>query len=154
MPSGIGTVSREIVINTAQHYNFVQVGAAIAHPDVGKIFDISQDVNNYLGITDASVILYPNNGYGDPNMVRMLMGRHNINAIMIYTDPRFFIWFFQIEHEIRQRVPILYYNIWDDTPYPLYNKSFYESCDGLFSISRQTLNINKVVLGENNWEVI
>jgi glycosyltransferase involved in cell wall biosynthesis len=30
----------------------------------------------------------------------------------------------------------------------LYNKEFYESCDALFGISKQTVNINKLVLGE------
>jgi len=154
MSSGVGTVSREIVVNTAQHYNFIQVAAAITHPDKGKIFDLSSDINAYLGITDSSVILYPYDGYGDPDLIRQLMKMHKIDAIMIYTDPRFFIWFFQMEHEIRQEVPVFYYNIWDDLPYPRYNKLYYESCDALFSISKQTLNINRQVLGDNNYEEI
>ena len=32
-----------------------------------------------------------------------------------------------IEHEIRQHIPILYYNIWDDIPDPLYNTNYYRS---------------------------
>jgi hypothetical protein len=39
-------------------------------------------------------------------------------------------------------------NIWDDYPAPLYNKEFYESCDALLGISKQTVNINKLVLGD------
>ena len=39
-------------------------------------------------------------------------------------------------------------NIWDDYPTPLYNKEYYESCDLLMGISKQTVNINKLVLGE------
>jgi glycosyltransferase involved in cell wall biosynthesis len=42
----------------------------------------------------------------------------------------------------------VYLNIWDDYPAPLYNKEFYESCDALFGISKQTVNINKLVLGD------
>jgi len=39
-------------------------------------------------------------------------------------------------------------NIWDSpTPYPSWNKVFYESCDLLLAISKQTKNINEVVLG-------
>jgi hypothetical protein len=30
----------------------------------------------------------------------------------------------------------------------MYNKEFYESCDALFGISKQTVNINKIVLGD------
>ena len=44
-------------------------------------------------------------------------------------------------------IPIIYLNIWDDLPYPMYNKSFYESCDCLLAISKQTENINHCVLG-------
>ena len=36
------------------------------------------------------------------------------DAIMHFTDPRFWIWLYQMEHEIRQNIPIMYYNIWDD----------------------------------------
>jgi glycosyltransferase involved in cell wall biosynthesis len=39
-------------------------------------------------------------------------------------------------------------NIWDDYPAPYYNQAFYEACDALFGISKQTVNINKLVLGD------
>ena len=44
-------------------------------------------------------------------------------------------------------MPIFYYNIWDDSPAPLWNESFYESCDLLMGISKQTKNLNEIVLG-------
>ena len=58
-------------------------------------------------------------------------------VIMIYTDPRFWIWLFHMEHEIRQNIPIFYYNIWDDWQ-PQYNENYYESCDLIMNISKQT----------------
>jgi hypothetical protein len=67
---------------------------------------------------------------------------------MFFTDPRYWTWLFQMENEIRKKVPMIYLNIWDDLPAPLYNKSYYESCDTLMAISKQTLNINKLVLGD------
>ena len=70
-----------------------------------------------------------------------------IDAIFLITDPRYFTWLFQIENEIRKKIPIAYLNIWDDYPAPMYNKEFYESCDALFGISKQTVNINEIVLG-------
>ena len=62
-------------------------------------------------------------------------------GIMIYTDPRFWVWLFEMEHEVRQEIPIFYYNIWDDLPYPRWNENYYESCDLIMNISRQTVNI-------------
>ena len=53
-----------------------------------------------------------------------------------------------MEGEIRKQIPIVYLNIWDDYPAPRYNESFYESCDLLMGISKQTVNINKIVLGD------
>ena len=67
---------------------------------------------------------------------------------MMITDPRYFVWLFQIENEIRKQIPLIYLNIWDDYPAPYYNKAFYESCDALLGISKQTVNINKLVLGD------
>jgi hypothetical protein len=53
-----------------------------------------------------------------------------------------------MEGEIRKQIPIIYLNIWDDYPAPRYNESFYESCDLLMGISKQTVNINRLVLGD------
>jgi len=147
MPSGIGTVGKELVIGTAYKYNWVNVGGAINHPDIGKRLDLSQDTNINAGIEDSNVILYPINGYGDAQFMRNLLNTEKPDAIFLITDPRYWVWLFQIENEIRKKIPIVYLNIWDDLPAPYYNKAFYESCDALFGISKQTVNINKLVLG-------
>ena len=146
--SGIGTVAKEIVIHTAHRFNWVNVGAAINHPDAGKRFDLSHDTGQLAGINDASVILYPSNGYGNPDLVRQMLDIEKPDAIFIITDPRYWTWLFQMENEIRKKVPIIYLNIWDDYPAPMYNDAFYESCDLLMGISKQTVNINHLVLGE------
>jgi len=148
MPSGIGTVGKELVLGTAHRYNWVNVGGAINHPDQGKRFDLSQDTNQSTGIDDASIVLYPVNGYGDQFLVTQLLEIEKPDAIFLITDPRYWIWLFQMENEIRKHIPIVYLNIWDDYPAPMYNQTFYESCDALFGISKQTVNINKLVLGD------
>jgi glycosyltransferase involved in cell wall biosynthesis len=135
-------------LNTAQHFNWVNIAGAINHPEQGKRFDISADTNTNTGLTDASVFLYPVDGYGNPDLIRQLIAMEQPDAIMLITDPRYFEWLFQIENEIRQTMPIIYLNIWDDYPAPLYNKAFYESCDALLAISKQTKLINELVLGE------
>jgi len=144
--SGIATVAREIVIYTAHHFNWVNVAGAITHPEKGKRLDLSPSTNELANITDSSVIMYPVDGYGDPDFIRFLIKEEKPDAIMLITDPRYFTWLFAIENEIRKHIPIAYLNIWDDYPAPMYNKPFYEACDLLMGISKQTVNINKLVL--------
>jgi len=151
LPSGIGTMTRELIVGNAHIFNFVHVGAAINHPDVGKILDLSQEINKEVGIDDASVLIYPYNGYGDPDLIRTLMSRHKIDGIVHFTDPRYWIWLYQMSAELRQEVPIFYYHIWDDAPAPHYNKPFYQSCDLLMGISKQSDNLAKLVLGEGQY---
>jgi len=148
LPSGVGHIGKEIVIQTAHHYNWVNLGSAINHPDMGKKFDLSQETNKEIGIEDASCFIIPFNGYGNPDVLRHVIKEEKIDAVFIITDPRYFDWLFAIENEIRKKTPIIYLNIWDDLPAPMYNKAFYESCDALLGISKQTVNINKMVLGE------
>ena len=146
--SGVATIAREMVINTCQHFNWVQISGAVQHPENGKRLDLSQDTAKHSQVEDASVILYPTNGYGNPDLIRQLLKMEKPDAVMLITDPRYFDWLFQMENEIRKQCPIIYLNIWDDYPAPLYNRAFYESCDALLAISKQTKLINELVLGE------
>jgi hypothetical protein len=145
--SGVATVGREVVVHTCQHFNWVNIGGSINHPEIGKRLDLSKATDDVAGINDSSVIMYPTNDYGDANLLRQLIEIEKPDAIMLITDPRYFVWLFSIENEIRKDIPITYLNIWDDYPAPHYNKAFYEACDLLMGISKQTVNINKLVLG-------
>ena len=71
--SGIGTVAKEIVLHTAHRYNYFNVGAAINHPDNGKLLDLSQDANTHLGIKDAEVKVLGSSGYGNPDTFTCLL---------------------------------------------------------------------------------
>lgn len=146
--SGVATVAKEIVTHTAHHFNWVQMGGAIKHPDKGKKLDLSADTNNIAQVEDSYVMMYPVDGYGDANILRQIINLENPDAIMLITDPRYFVWLFNIEQEIRKNIPITYLNIWDDYPAPMYNSPYYEACDLLMGISKQTVNINKLVLGD------
>lgn len=147
MHSGVATMSRELMLNTAHYINWVQLGAAVNHPDQGKIFDLAQDTNQRAGIDDASMKLYPSSGYGNQQILRELIEVEKPDAIMHFTDPRYWRWLYEMSDEIRSKIPIIYYTIWDNLPYPFYNKPFYESCDALYCISMQTKNIVEQVLG-------
>jgi glycosyltransferase involved in cell wall biosynthesis len=146
--SGVATVAREIVTHTCHHFNWVNIGGAINHPDQGKKLDLSADSNQIAGIDDSYVMMYPTNGYGDVDFLRQVIKIEKPDAIMLITDPRYFVWLFNIEQEIRKNIPITYLNIWDDYPAPMYNRPYYEACDLLMGISKQTVNINQLVLGD------
>lgn len=154
MHSGIGTMAKEIVLGSAHHFNWVNLGAAMKHPEEGKAFDLSKHVDEETGLSDSYVKLWPTSGYGDAKKVRDLISLEKPDALFIFTDPRYWIWLFEIEREIRSKIPIFWLNIWDDYPAPLYNKPYYESVDVLMAISKQTKNINEIVLGENAKEKI
>jgi glycosyltransferase involved in cell wall biosynthesis len=141
MSSGIATMSKALVMGTVDKYDWFQVGAAINHPDKGKILDLSQDMQKRTGVEDASVKILPWTGYGNADLLRQVMNQENPDAILHFTDPRYWTWLYDMEHEIRENCPILYYTIWDDLPDPLYNRNYYESCDWLGAISRQTYGI-------------
>src|SRR6056300_1711472 len=141
MTSGVATMSREIVIGTVDKFDWVQLGAAIKHPEYGKVVDLNADVREKTGIKDANVKIYPSNGYGNIVRFRELIDSEKPDAILHFTDPYYWQWLYDNEHEIRQRVPIFYYHIWDDLPDPYYNRDYYESCDWLGCISKQTYGI-------------
>ena len=148
LPSGVGNMGREIITHTAHRFNWVNLGAAKHHKEVGKYFDLSQEINSRTGLEDSFVRLMPSNGYGNPDVLRNLIKLEDPDGIMIFTDPRQWIWLFDMEREIRNKIPLMYLNIWDNYPAPMYNRPYYESCDGLFAISKQTENINRIVLGD------
>ena len=156
LPSGIGTICKEIIMNTVQHYDWIQLGAALQHPDAGKAFDLSQEVANETGIADASVKLIPWNGYGDRNILFSIINQEQPDAIFHFTDPRYWTWLYAIEHEIKTtfKIPLIYYSIWDDLPYPMWNAPFYGSCDLIMGISKQSDNIHREVLKQNGFGVV
>jgi hypothetical protein len=53
-----------------------------------------------------------------PDMLSQIIQIEKPDAIMLITDPRYFVWLFSMENEIRKNIPITYLNIWDDYPAP------------------------------------
>ena len=141
MTSGIATMSKEIVLGTVDKFDWVQLGAAVSHPEFGKIVDMNDDVRKRTGVADAYVRIYPNNGYGNIQIIRKLIKDEKIDVILHFTDPHYWQWLYDAEHEIRQTTPILYYHIWDNIPDPKFNRDYYESCDWLGCISKLTYGI-------------
>ena len=147
--SGVGCQSRNIVLNTAHRYNWVNLGGAVKHPDTGKGFDLSQDVNKETGLQDSNVKVIATEGYGNESLLRQIINTEKPDAIIHFTDPRYWVWMYQMENEIRQQCPLVFYTIWDDLPYPMWNRNFYRSDDMLLGISKQSTNIVKNVLRDH-----
>lgn len=150
MHSGVATMSRELILGTIHHYDWVQIAGSVKSPDQGKVLDMSEASNKVTGRTDCYLKLYPVDGYGNEEILFQIIAMEKPNAILHFTDPRFWSWLYLIEHQVREKIPLTYLDIWDELPYPMWNKPFYKSCDALFAISKQTDNINKWVLGPEN----
>ena len=97
MSSGIGTMSKEFVLGTLHHYDWVQLGGSIKHPEEGKVVDMNESVRKETGIKDAYLKIYCTSGYGSQEVVRELIQVEKPDAILHYTDPRFWGWLYQME---------------------------------------------------------
>ena len=147
--SGVGNMAKEIVLKTAHYFNWVNLGGAVKHPEHGQGFDISEDVNKEIGINDSKVKVVACDGYGNPQVLRQIIYQEKPDAIVHFTDPRYWVWLYQMENEIRQKCPLIFYTIWDDLPYPMWNREFYRSDDMLLCISKQTKNLVENVLRDH-----
>mgnify|MGYP003121716769 FL=1 len=137
-PSGVGTQTKYIIETLLQtgRYKFVCLGGAVKHRDYKP-----QHIDPY----GEDFVVYPVDGYGNPEMVRSALFNERPDMLWFMTDPRFYGWLWAIENEIRPHIPMVYYHVWDNYPYPHYNKTNYESNDVIASISKVTHDIVSVV---------
>lgn len=115
-------------------YKFFCLGGAIQHPD----YSLQKIAPDKYG--DDWFVL-PVKGYGDPNVVRQVLLKERPDAFVIFTDPRFFVWLWEMEDEVRSVCPLLYWHVWDNDPTPLYNKIFYDSTDYVAALSLKTYGL-------------
>jgi len=139
-PSGVGTQTRymiEALLETGK-FRFSCFGGAIKHNNYEPIrVQPSEAASWELG----DWTIYPVDGYGTQDMVRSMLRMQKPDIMWFMTDPRFWPWLWEIEDEIRANVPMVYYHVWDNYPYPNYNKNFYRSNDLIAAISKVTYDI-------------
>jgi glycosyltransferase involved in cell wall biosynthesis len=92
--------------------------------------------------------IVPVDGYGTVEMVRHIIRNEGIDLVWFMTDPRFWGWLWEIENEIRPLCPMVYYHVWDNYPYPYFNRDFYLSNDHVVTISKLTHDIVRTVAPE------
>jgi len=140
-PSGVGTQTKymiEAMLKTNK-YKFISLGGAMKHPEY-KPIKTDEWGDDWITI--------PVDGYGNQDMVRSILRQEKPDILWFMTDPRFWGWLWEIEHEIRSLVPMVYYHVWDNKPYPFFNKQFYQSNDFIATISKVTDDIVKTVVPE------
>lgn len=136
--SGVATQSRHLIegLLKTQKYDIVQLGAAIRHENY-----MTQDITDHFRII-------PCNGFGNKDIVRSLLVKEKPDAMIIFTDPRFFGHIFEMEDEIHQVCPIMYWHVWDNRPTPRYNKKYYDAVDKVVAISKLTEAVCKDIVPE------
>ena len=137
-PSGVGTQTKHILeslLNTGK-YSVISIGGAVKHqnyqPQKTKEFE-------------DDWIIFPVDGYGNQDLIRAMVRNHRPDMLWFMTDPRFFGWLWDIEDEIRANIPMIYYHVWDNKPYPHFNKPSYDSTDVVCTISKVTDDIVRTV---------
>ena len=132
--SGVGTQTKYIIeaLLKSEKFQVVSLAGAMSHPDYSP-----QKIEEY----EDDWIIYPVNGYGDHEVIRSILRTEKPDIMWFMTDPRYFTWLWEIEDEVRSLVPMVYYHVWDNYPYPQFNKEYYESNDVIASISKVTHDI-------------
>ncbi len=138
-PSGVGTQTKnfcEALLNTGR-YSILSLGGAMKHADYSPIV-----VEDY---PDEAWKIIPIDGYGNPEIIRSILRTEKPDAIWFMTDPRFWGWLWEMENEIRPLCPMVYYHVWDNYPYPHFNRNYYSSNDHIVTISKVTDDIVRTV---------
>ena len=119
--SGVGVQTRHLVEGLIEKgcWTFKQLGAAIKHSDYS------------LKKVNDDFIIKPIDGFGNKEIMRNILITEKPDGIIIFTDPRFFHWLFEIEDEIHQVCPIFWWHVWDNRPTPLFNNWMYEATDAI-----------------------
>ena len=140
-PSGVGTQTKYMIdhLYKTGKYQFVCFGGAVKHNDYRpqKSAEYGDDL-----------IVYPVDGYGTQDLVRQALELHKPDILWFMTDPRFYEWLWDIDNEIRAKVPMVYYHVWDNYPYPKFNRRYYLSNDMVCTISKLTDDIVRTVAPE------
>jgi glycosyltransferase involved in cell wall biosynthesis len=140
-PSGVGTQTKYIIegmLKTGK-YQFVSFGGAIKHPNHNP-----QTTEEW----GEDWLIWPVDGYGNQEQVRAMIKQQKPDILWFMTDPRFYEWLWAIDNEVRVNVPMVYYHVWDNYPYPKFNRPYYLSNDHVACISKLTYDIVQTVTPE------
>lgn len=129
--SGVGVQAGALIngLIKTDKYMFCSLGGALKHAD----YKIVQP--------HPELIIKPVDGFGTKEELLKLLLTEQPDAVFLFTDPRQFMWVWDMADEIRQICPIVYWHVWDNDPYPAYNKIWYDSTDLINCLSHKTYEL-------------
>jgi len=133
-PSGVANQTKymiEALLKTGR-YEVISLGGAVKHPTYEPIV-----VDGW----DGKWTIFPVDGYGTQDQIRSILSTQKPDMLWFMTDPRFYDWLWLMDNEIRDKIPMVYYHVWDNHPAPVFNKGWYESTDVIASISKVTYDV-------------
>jgi glycosyltransferase involved in cell wall biosynthesis len=137
VPSGVGIQAKLLIEGLLEtgEYRFICFGGAISHPN----YQVQSVAPEKFG--EGNWIIIPVDGHGNKEQLRSVLYAERPDAVVMFTDPRFFYWLWEMEDEVRAVCPLLYWHVWDDDPTPRYNKVLYDSTDYIAALSLKTYGI-------------
>ena len=141
LPSGVGTQTKYVIeaLLRSGKFNVISLGGAVKHASYEP-----NKVEGFPGFWE----IFPVDGYGNAQIINAFINERKPDILYFMTDPRFYEWLWAIEDQIRDKIPMVYYHVWDNYPYPMYNKRFYHSNDVVATISKVTSDIVQNVCPE------
>jgi glycosyltransferase involved in cell wall biosynthesis len=130
-PSGVGVQARMLIngLLATGRYSFLCLGGAMKHGDYRTI------------VVNEDFIVKPVDNFGTRELVQQILVQESIDAILLFTDPRQFVWLWEFADEVQQVCPITYWHVWDNDPYPAFNRPWYESTDLINCLSWKTFEM-------------
>ena len=138
LPSGVGTQTKYVIeaLLRSGKFDVISLGGAVKHQDYTPKL-----VEGYPGRWE----IFPVDNYGDAKLIKQFLNNRKPDILYFMTDPRFYEWLWSVDDIVRSSVPMIYYHVWDNYPYPYYNQRYYESNDVIASISKVTSDIVRTV---------
>ena len=140
--SGVGCQSRFLINGLIDKgcWSVRQFGAAVKHDNYDTV------------CVNDDFIIKPIDGFGNRELLIQTLATEAPDILLIFTDPRFFIWLWEMEDEIHDVCPIAYWHVWDNYPAPEFNKPLYDATDLINCHSHLTYDIvSKMAPGRTNF---
>ena len=126
LPTGVGIQANKLLIGLQKSglFQVSQIGGSLI-PQSPKPVEVE------------GVKIYPtSDGYGNPNFLRLVMQKERPDITLMFSDPRFFHYIFNMDNEVRHYSKLILYHTWDNAPFPKYNVPWYNACDYVTTISK------------------
>ena len=140
--SGVGCQSRFLINGLLEKgcWTVRQFGAAMKHTDYNTV------------VVNPDFVIKPIDGFGNREMLLQALAAEKPDVLLLFTDPRFFIYVWEMHDEINKICPIAYWHVWDNRPTPMFNKVLYEATDLINCHSYLTHEmVNEILPGKSNF---